>query len=230
MHHINKPSLQQPATRAQDNTPHNYLIYCNPNGGKKRSTCTKNLKIHKTAIALPAHLGHLLSNQFVWNHPDFSKQQSVHCAHSMPKKTVEDEWKWSAEQRGATLGSWVGRSISKPDLRPSHQDLLSHLLDLLRLGLNVILQFVLPPLHHLQPLYLVLQGLPALLLTPQKWYKTNCAAPAVSQKQTRVIGQISMIGHRWFTPVPRSLWGGALMCRWSRFCLAGAPGLAPAAL
>lgn len=86
----------------------------------------------------------------------------MHCAHAMPQKTVEDEWKWSAEPRGATLGSWVGR-ISKP----SHQDLLSHLLDLLRLGLNVILQFVLPPLHHLQPLYLVLQGLPALLLTPQ---------------------------------------------------------------
>lgn len=69
-----------------------------------------------------------------------------------------------AEHRGATLGSWVGRSISKP----SHQDLLSHLLDLLRLGLNVVLQFVLPPLHHLQPLDLVLQGLPALLLAPQK--------------------------------------------------------------
>lgn len=74
----------------------------------------------------------------------------------------------SAEDRvgggGGTLGSWVGRSISKP----SHQDLLSHLLDLLRLGLNVVLEFVLPPLHHLQPLDLVLQGLPALLLAPQK--------------------------------------------------------------
>lgn len=69
-----------------------------------------------------------------------------------------------AEHRGATLGSWVARSISKPP----HQDLLSHLLDLLRLGLNVVLQLVLPPLHHLQPLDLVLQGLPALLLAPQK--------------------------------------------------------------
>lgn len=75
---------------------------------------------------------------------------------------------------GGEIWGWVGQSISKPDLCPSHQDLFSHLLDLLRLGLNVIFQFVLPPLHHLQPLYLVLQGLPALLLTRQTVYKTNC--------------------------------------------------------
>lgn len=136
-------------------------------GKEKRRTCTKNVKIHKTPIALPAHPLHLLSNQHSRNYCDFSEQQSVHCAH-MLKETVEGEWKWSAERWGLTLGSWMAWGITKPDLWPSHQDLFSHLLDLLRLGLNVILQFVLPPLHHLQPLYLVLQGLPALLLTPQK--------------------------------------------------------------
>ena len=61
--------------------------------------------------------------------------------------------------RGAA-GDGIKRALSAG---PSHQDLLRHLLDLLGFGLDVVLQLVLPALHHLQPLHLVLQGLPALL-------------------------------------------------------------------
>lgn len=68
------------------------------------------------------------------------------------------------------------------------------------------------------------------------------------QNRVRLITQISVAVNRgkqhWtnkkiilaklkdcgFTLVPRSLSGGALKCRWSRFCLADAPGLVPAAL
>lgn len=62
---------------------------------KKRRTCTKNLKIHKTAIALPVHLRHLPFNQLIQDHVNFPKQQRVQCTHTMPNRTVEEEWKWS---------------------------------------------------------------------------------------------------------------------------------------
>lgn len=78
------------------------------------------------------------------------------------------------------LGVECWRVLRKSYLLVSHQDLFSHLLDLLGFGLNVIFQLILPALNHLQPLYLVLQGLPALLLTHQKqenetWGEANTA-------------------------------------------------------
>lgn len=100
---------------------------------------------------------------------ELSKQKCVQCVHVCSKITDEDRlgegW---MNGRGGQGGEITGQSISKPYLRLSHQDLFSHLLDLLGFGLNVIFQLILPSLNHLQPLYLVLQGLPALLLTQQK--------------------------------------------------------------
>lgn len=52
----------------------------------------------------------------------------------------------------------------------AHQDLLSHLLDLLRFGLNVVFQFIFSALHHLQPLHLVLQSLSSFLHTHRNNY------------------------------------------------------------
>lgn len=70
--------------------------------------------------------------------------------------------------KGGEIRGRVGQSISKLYLQLSHQDLFSHLLDLLGFGLNVIFQLILPSLNHLQPFYLVLQRFPALLLTQHK--------------------------------------------------------------
>ena len=54
-------------------------------------------------------------------------------------------------------GGWVGESkTTYPCCSLPHQDLVSHLLDLLGFGLDVVLQLVLPALHHLQTLHLVL--------------------------------------------------------------------------
>lgn len=52
--------------------------------------------------------------------------------------------------------------------KASYQDLLGHLLDLLGLGLDLVLQFDLAALHDLQPFHLVLQSLPAVL-----WVQTQ---------------------------------------------------------
>lgn len=52
-----------------------------------------------------------------------------------------------------------------------YQNLIRHLLNLMALALNLILEFSLTPLYDLQPFHLVLQGLPPVLQTSTKMEK-----------------------------------------------------------
>lgn len=91
----------------------------------------------------------------------------------------------------------------------SHQDLFSHLLDLLGFGLNVILQLIFPTLNHLQPFYLILKCLPALLLTQQKRskanYTENCRVVQLSKGLFNIgLESISISRSVWYLCLPKT--------------------------